>query len=153
MRIPKIASIRDYNLFVLRQLNRYADTSHVLSIQTDGYILNPENWNKDWLQYDYIRAPWVKQPWNKNNRVGNSGFCLRSKRLLDATAGWTEQQYENYLRARRLLAGRHPYMLHGIRGLNPSRTAVCTAYSRGSILFRSINSGSTDQSGFCFWIS
>jgi tetratricopeptide (TPR) repeat protein len=94
--IPRIASLWDYSLFAIRQLNRHIETSHVLSIQTDGFILEPENWNNDWLQYDYIGAPWVEQSWNKTNRVGNGGFCLRSRRLLDATAGWTEQQLERY---------------------------------------------------------
>jgi tetratricopeptide (TPR) repeat protein len=94
--IPKIESLRQYNHFVLRQLNRYVETSHVLSIQTDGYILNPGKWNDSWLHYDYIGAPWIHSRWNRQNRVGNSGFCLRSRRLLEATARWSEPQYSAY---------------------------------------------------------
>ena len=75
-----------YNLFTLRHLHRYVATSHILTIQTDGFILRPELWDDAWLTYDYIGAPWQAQMIHAGrSRVGNSGCCLRSKNLLHAT--------------------------------------------------------------------
>jgi hypothetical protein len=55
-----------------------------LSIQWDGYVVNPDAWTNDFLQYDYIGAKW---PWHKDGRnVGNGGFCLRSRKLMQSLA-------------------------------------------------------------------
>jgi hypothetical protein len=53
-------------------------TSHFLTVQWDSWILNAAAWDPDWLQYDYIGAPW---PWHQIYRVGNGGFSLRSQKL------------------------------------------------------------------------
>lgn len=75
---------RDYAPFVCRNLTRYTSSSHNLLVQYDGYIVDPLAWSDRFLEYDYIGAPW---PWHpEGRRVGNSGFCLRSKRLLDLMA-------------------------------------------------------------------
>ena len=56
-------------------------TSHVLFIHWDSWILDPTAWTDDFLTYDYIGAPWE---WHKDGMtVGNGGFCLRSKKLMD----------------------------------------------------------------------
>lgn len=75
-----------YNRLCLRELHKHIKTSHALTIQADSYINNPLAWDDRWLQYDYIGAPWPKGHGGHPHRVGNSGFCLRSKRLLAATA-------------------------------------------------------------------
>jgi Protein of unknown function (DUF5672) len=54
-------------------------TSHALIIQYDGFVLDASLWRSEWLNYDYIGAPW---PWHPNHRVGNGGFSLRSTRLM-----------------------------------------------------------------------
>jgi len=46
-------------------------------------------WKDEWLEYDYLGAPWgiVPNTYIANNgetvRVGNGGFSLRSKFLMD----------------------------------------------------------------------
>lgn len=85
VQIPKL-TFRDYQLFCLRDLWRYTYTSHVLTIETDGWIVRPERWQPAWLQWDYIGSPWQPVTWAARTRVGNSGCCLRSRRLLKATA-------------------------------------------------------------------
>lgn len=76
-----------YNRFCLSELYRHIHTSHVLTIQADGFVLRPERWDDSWLACDYCGPVW---PWHKRHavlsRVGNSGICLRSKRLLQETA-------------------------------------------------------------------
>lgn len=78
--IDKITSKEGYSNFILRELVNHIDTSHGLIIQFDGYVINPELWNDEWLNYDYIGAPW----WYDKHNVGNGGFSLRSKKLMEA---------------------------------------------------------------------
>ena len=57
----------------------------MLLIQWDGYVVNPEAWDPAFLGCDYLGAKWY---WHDDGmRVGNGGFSLRSRRLLDALAG------------------------------------------------------------------
>jgi hypothetical protein len=77
--IPHIGTLEDYSKFVMKNINEYVQTSHVLIIQYDGFILNPDAWDNIFLQYDYIGAPWF---FTDGHNVGNGGFSLRSKRLL-----------------------------------------------------------------------
>ncbi|MGA7595545.1 MAG: DUF5672 family protein [Gallionella sp.] len=80
--IPRIGSVAEYSRFVLKELGRYCNTEHLLLVQWDGYIINPQSWRPEFLEYDYIGAPWS---WYQDkHRVGNGGFSLRSRRLLDA---------------------------------------------------------------------
>ena len=71
-------SLEDYSRFIIKELEAHVKTSHVLVAQWDGYVLNPKAWKPEWLDYDYIGAPW------KDGISGNGGFSLRSRRLLDA---------------------------------------------------------------------
>ncbi len=77
-----------YDRFMVRDLWRRFDTSHVLVMQLDGYLLHPEAWRDEWLAYDYIGAPWPRAMLGRfGSRVGNGGFSLRSRRLCVAAAG------------------------------------------------------------------
>ena len=77
--IEKITSKKEYSKFIIKELYKYIETDFVLIIQYDGYIINPDLWNDKFLDYDYIGAPW----WYSVNNVGNGGFSLRSKKLLN----------------------------------------------------------------------
>lgn len=80
-----------YNHFIVYRLHKYIDTSHVLVVQNDGYVVNPDSWQNLFLDYDYIGAPWplpqdsfsYRDPEGQIQRVGNGGFSLRSKRILE----------------------------------------------------------------------
>lgn len=82
--IPALKGIQDYNRIVLRDLAPHMHTSHVLIVQWDGFITHPELWRDDFLSVDYIGPPWYHG--GHPGMVGNGGFSLRSKRLLDALA-------------------------------------------------------------------
>ncbi len=73
----------DYSKFMLKELAAQFNTSHVLTIHADGYIVRPEAWDDEWLQYDYIGASWGYKD-GRNN--GNGGFSLRSKKLCKILA-------------------------------------------------------------------
>lgn len=70
----------DYSAFVLRELAAHIQTSHVLVTQWDGFVLDASAWQNDFLDWDYIGAPWPGKP--ATIAVGNGGFSLRSKRCL-----------------------------------------------------------------------
>lgn len=95
--ISKLNSINEYNDFILH-LDNYVNSDYVLLIQDDGHIVNPDLWTDEFLNYDYIGAPWpfedswINQQYQpqqeyirkyfSKNRVGNGGFSLRSKKFL-----------------------------------------------------------------------
>ena len=78
---PLIKTIKDYSELLLKGLRQYVAGTHVLIIQWDSFILHPELWTDDFLQYDYIGAVWPHHP---DTPVGNGGFSLRSVKLLEA---------------------------------------------------------------------
>lgn len=81
--------IDDYSHYCLYDLWRHVETAHCLVIQADGYVINPDQWDPGFLEYDYIGAPWPIRknsyidPFGVPQRVGNGGFSLRSKKLLE----------------------------------------------------------------------
>lgn len=82
--IPKITSTQDYSEFVIKKLHQFVNTDFALIIQWDGYLINSNIWMDDFLNYDYIGAKW---PFiNGKYRVGNGGFSLRSKYLLETVS-------------------------------------------------------------------
>ena len=87
--IPKL-SHDGFSKFCIEQLNDYINTDYVLSINTDGFVINPHLWTDEFLEYDYIGAPWApNMEWCKRNRVGNGGFCLKSKKFLELSSRLT----------------------------------------------------------------
>jgi len=81
--IPDIVGVENYSLFMLQSLAEHINTSHLLVIQWDGYVTTPSAWTDDFLAYDYIGATWPSVDGHPG-QVGNGGFSLRSKKLLQA---------------------------------------------------------------------
>jgi hypothetical protein len=104
-------TVSKYSEFMLKGLNACIDTNFMISVQGDGFIINPQLWTDEFLEYDYIGAPfsydlhfgpnshqylgasakWIHESVRKKkkedvNLVGNGGFSLRSKKLLQETA-------------------------------------------------------------------
>ena len=79
--IPDIASIADYSRFMVKALGDRIESRFALVVQYDGYILNGRCWQAAFHDYDYIGAPWID---GGAQAVGNGGFSLRSRRLLQA---------------------------------------------------------------------
>jgi len=93
--IPTFSGLHFYAPFVCKHLHEYTASSFNLIVQFDGYIVNPLAWSDEFLKYDYIGAKW---PWfPENRRVGNSGFCLRSKKLLNILAEQPLPPYGTYV--------------------------------------------------------
>lgn len=86
IKIPKIDNVQKYNEFILRKLVDYINTDYCLIIQNDGFVINPHLWRDEFLEYDYIGAPWNNygmKVWGRTNRIGNGGFSLRSRKLME----------------------------------------------------------------------
>ncbi|MBL8308841.1 MAG: tetratricopeptide repeat protein [Burkholderiales bacterium] len=83
-RIAPIRSRAAYSQFMLKSLAPFIATSHALVVQWDGFVIDGSAWADEFWHYDYIGARWPHVA--GDFRVGNGGFSLRSKRLLDALA-------------------------------------------------------------------
>lgn len=80
--IRKIGSAAAYSDFLLSQMVDHVDTSHCLVAQWDGHVINAGRWQPEFLNYDYVGASWPQ--FDDGYDVGNGGFSLRSKRLMEA---------------------------------------------------------------------
>lgn len=94
-----LKSAADYSDFILHRLGSHVKTSHALIVQWDGFVLDAVRWNPRFLNCDYIGAPWPQ--FDDGHDVGNGGFSLRSRRLMDAC--------------------RHPQFISG----HPEDVAIC----------------------------
>ncbi len=86
----KIDSIDEWNRKIIYELHNYVQTDFALLIHADGYVINADAWRPEFLEYDYIGAPWplpqddysYRTPEGELVRVGNS-VSIRSKRILE----------------------------------------------------------------------
>ncbi len=87
LRSKERKNTNDYSKFMAYRLHHYISSDYALIVHNDAYVLRPEKWKNEFLQYDYIGAPWPKDVHFTNEkvnvRVGNGGFSLRSKRMLN----------------------------------------------------------------------
>ena len=80
--IERLDSREAYSRYVLKSLVEHVRTAHVLLVQWDGYVVHPGAFDPAFLDVDYIGARWF---WHDDGHdVGNGGFSLRSRRLLQA---------------------------------------------------------------------
>lgn len=80
--VARLGSARAYSNFILRGLAEHVRSSHCLIIQWDGFVLNARHWKEEFLDFDYVGAPWPQ--FGDGHDVGNGGFSLRSRKLLEA---------------------------------------------------------------------
>ena len=87
-KIDKITSIDQWNYNIFFNLTNYIDSEFAILIHDDGFIVNVESWRCEFLEYDYVGAPWAYcdncfiAKNGEHIRVGNS-VSLRSKKLMD----------------------------------------------------------------------
>jgi len=84
-----ITNIDEYSKYCLYELYKHVDKDYCLMVHDHAFIINPDAWSDEFYEYDYIGAPWPYQensylsPFGEHIRVGNGGFSLRSKKLLE----------------------------------------------------------------------
>lgn len=79
--MPRLASALAYSAFMLGDLVDHVDTSHCLVVQWDGHVLDARRWQPAFMDYDYIGASWPQ--FADGHDVGNGGFSLRSRRMME----------------------------------------------------------------------
>jgi hypothetical protein len=82
IRIPPLRSAAAYSHFMLHDLLDHVSTDFALVVQWDGFVTHPAMWEHDFLSWDYVGAPWPQ--FRDGHDVGNGGFSLRSRKLLEA---------------------------------------------------------------------
>ncbi len=88
----KLDTIDAFNYKMVYELGDHIHTDFALIVHADGFVVHPEMWRDEFLDYDYIGAPWPLPPKGDTTtyrdingnicRVGNSAG-IRSKRLMD----------------------------------------------------------------------
>jgi hypothetical protein len=78
VKIAPIKSKREYSEFCMKKMNQYFDTDFVLVIQWDGHPISESAWDDEFLNSDFIGAPWN---YDHEREVGNGGCSIRSKKL------------------------------------------------------------------------
>lgn len=102
--ISPLNSLIEYSVFMLTKSHEFINTSHILVVQRDGWILNPDAFDYNWLHYDYIAPLFVQY-----DRVGSGGFSLRTKRLMEETARMIPKWDGTPKRALEIQQGLHYY--------------------------------------------
>ncbi|MGY6552315.1 MAG: DUF5672 family protein [Erythrobacter sp.] len=82
VQIDPLNSARAYSAFVLHHLADHVATPHCLLVQWDGHVIDVNGWQPQFLEYDFVGASWPH--FADGYDVGNGGFSLRSRALLQA---------------------------------------------------------------------
>lgn len=85
-----IKNIDDWNYKIIYELHNYVQTDFAFLFHADGYPINAAAWREEFLDYDYIGAPWplpqddysYRTTDGETIRVGNS-VSLRSRKILE----------------------------------------------------------------------
>lgn len=80
-----LSSVFSYSKFIIKELYKHVNTEFCMIIQADGFPINLNAWEDNFMKFDYIGAPWYTQPWPIEQTVGNGGFSIRSKKFLEAS--------------------------------------------------------------------
>lgn len=71
-------SFADFNRITNRLVPKCIKTEFAMSVQEDGFPIQPELWSEQFLSCDYIGAPWP------DGVVGNGGFYIESQKMIQA---------------------------------------------------------------------
>ncbi|MCL2792960.1 MAG: hypothetical protein FWD87_07695 [Spirochaetaceae bacterium] len=119
----ELKNIDAFNYKMLFELYKYIKTDFVLLVHYDGFVVNPDMWRSEFLDYDYIGSPWAdnfqKDIYGNTIRVGN-GVSIRSKKLLELPAKFNMQfnfgeGFANHEDTFICCRYRHFFLQHGIK--------------------------------------
>lgn len=102
--IDILDDIDRFNYETVYNMGDHINTDFALLVHYDGFVVNPDSWRDEFLDYDYIGSPWPlpKEGDNVTYRDINGNICrvgnsvsIRSKRLMDfprkADIPWTPE--------------------------------------------------------------
>jgi len=82
-------NFKEFSYYCIYKLIEHINTDYMLMVQPDGFVINPHSWTDEFFEWDYIGAPWPLRdnafidPFGNHHRVGNGGFTLRSRKVLE----------------------------------------------------------------------
>lgn len=89
-KILPFKDVGEWGKFIVFELYKFIKTDYIILIHADGFIVHPEVWTQEFLEYDYIGAPWPipKDAFSYRDALGNiirvgNSVSLRSKRVLE----------------------------------------------------------------------
>lgn len=96
---PPLTGYGGYSKYCLEKFWEHFQSSHVMTVHTDGYVLDWDKWDHAFLLYDYIGAPWGINCGHcpPKHRVGNGGFSIRSRRLMEKVSEIYKQELPSYV--------------------------------------------------------
>lgn len=78
--IPKCSSAKEATKIMWYVIPSWISTPFMMHVEWDGWVIDASAWQPEFLDYDYIGAPW---PWHpEGSNVGN-GLGIRSLRLME----------------------------------------------------------------------
>jgi hypothetical protein len=103
-KLPEPFGIMQYSEFVTKELNNFIETDYCMTVQYDGFAVNKERWNDNFLNFDFLGTPVSplhdpmyisltrietdlvdindvikKSEW----KTGGGGFNIKSKKFLE----------------------------------------------------------------------
>lgn len=142
VKIDKIHGIDEWCYKVIYDLHKYVDTDFILLVHADGFVVNPMSWRDEFLDYDYIGAPWplpsddfsYRDIHGNIIRVGNS-VSLRSKRLLELPSKlnlpW--EPYHDFYHEDGFLCAQYRHILKA-KGINYAPLDVAKYFSHETMI-------------------
>lgn len=86
----ELTDIDCFNYKMIYELTEHIHTDYVMIVHYDGFVVNPQMWRDEFLDYDYIGSPWPLPRFDFDYRDIDGNICrvgnsvgIRSKRLLD----------------------------------------------------------------------
>ena len=86
----RLDDIDKFNYKMVYELHRHINTDYALIVHADGFVIHPEKWRDQFLEYDYIGSPWPLPKDELQYRDRNGGICrvgnsvsIRSRRLME----------------------------------------------------------------------
>lgn len=100
----------DFSKFCLTEWYKYFDTTYMINCHGDGFATSGDPWTDMFLEFDYLGAPWpkynlersssrwdlVKKAYYESNKtycVGNGGFSLRTRKLMEEVSKLYKDEY------------------------------------------------------------
>ena len=58
-KVPRINSSDEFSKITIYDLPKYVNTEYCILVQYDGFIVHPEQWTDEFLNYDWIGPLWT----------------------------------------------------------------------------------------------
>ena len=124
--IDRLDNINKFNYNMIYELYKYVTKDFCLTVHADGFVVHPESWRDEFLDYDYIGSPWpdphddftYRDRDGNLIRVGNSvGIRSRKLLMLPEQLGLPFEEDHGFFNEDGFICvkNRHIFLEHGIR--------------------------------------